>query len=494
VSGSVDGPQPRDGRAWDLLVLGGGTAGMLGAKAAAGFGADVLLVERDRTGGDCLWTGCVPSKSILAAAAAAADARRATRLGVHVDGVRVDFAAVMGHVRAAIAAIEPADSPDALRAAGVRVLQGTARLTGPGAADVGGTPVRFRRALLATGSAPALPPIPGLNRAGALTSDTVWSLTVLPPRLLVLGGGGIGCELGQAFARLGSAVTVVEALPRLLSREDADAAALITDALAADGVRVLTGVAVEAVRPDGHTGAGTAELSDGGTVGYDRVLVAVGRRPRTAELGLDAAGVTVDERGYVRVDAALRTSNPRIWAAGDVTGNPQFTHVAGVHGTVAAVNAILGLRRRVALATIPRVTFTQPELAAFGVGAGQAAPAGLTIRTVEHREVDRAVTEAATAGFTRLVLDSRGRVLGATILGPRAGESLAEVVLAARHGLRSRAIGAAMHAYPTYGDGVWKAALADVEQRLGQGMTRGAIRFLASARRGWLAAHARPRA
>lgn len=470
------------GGGWDLLVVGGGTAGLVAAKTAAGLGASVLLVERERTGGDCLWTGCVPSKALLAAAHAAADARTAARYGVHIDGIRVDFGQVMTHVRAAISAVEPTDSPATLRAAGVAVAHGSARFTGPATADIDGRRIRFRRALIATGSAPLLPPIPGLADADPLTSDTLWQLTDLPRRLLVLGGGSIGCELGQAFARLGSAVALIEATERLLIREDADAAQLVHAALAADGVTIHTGTPLESITAGEDSNR--AQLADGTAVGFDQILVAVGRRPRTDGLGLDTAGVDRDDCGYVAVDPHLRTSNARIFAAGDVTGHPQFTHVAGVHGSLAATNAVLGLRRSVDTATIPRVTFTQPEVAAFGVSAEHArAHPSLTVRTVEHADVDRAIAEGHTAGHTRLVLDRKHRIVGASIAGPRAGESLAELVLAARHGLRARDLAATIHAYPTYGDGAWKAGIAEVQQQLTQPVARRITRTLAGMRR-----------
>jgi pyruvate/2-oxoglutarate dehydrogenase complex dihydrolipoamide dehydrogenase (E3) component len=472
---------PPDGRAWDLLVIGGGTAGIVAAKTAAGFGASVLLVERDRTGGDCLWTGCVPSKALLAAAHAAADARAAARLGVHVEAVRVDFAEVMAHVRLAITTIEPEDAPAALRAAGARVVHGTARLSGPDTAVVDGTTITFRQALLATGSAPSMPDIPGLAEADPFTSDTIWQLDQLPERLLVLGGGSIGCELGQAFARLGSQVTIVESSPTLLPREDPMAATMLLAAFAEEGIAVHNGGEVRNVRRD-DDGRRTVSFSNG-TLAVDVILVAVGRRPRTAGLGLEQAGVDTDEHGHVVVTDRLQTSNPRIWAAGDLTGYPQFTHTAGVHASTAASNAILGLRRTVDTATIPRVTFTQPEVAAFGVSPQQAPAAGLTVRDIGHDHVDRAIAEDLTHGITRLVLDGKGRVVGACIVGPRAGESLAELVLAARHGLRARDLAAAMHAYPTYADGVWKAAIAQVQDELTSPMIVRATGVLGSIRR-----------
>jgi len=470
-------PDPPTDGIWDLLVVGGGTAGLVGARTAASFGASVLMVERDRPGGDCLWTGCVPSKALLAAASAATDAHRATSVGVHVDGVRVAFGEVMTHVRQAIATIEPTDSADALRAAGVAFAAATARFTGPGSADVYGVAVRFRQALVATGSNPAVPPIPGLADADPLTSDTVWDLTQQPDRLVVLGGGTIGCELGQAFTRLGSTVTVVEAHDRLLSNEDPDAARLVTDELTRDGATMLTGTSVTAVE-------GTdIVLGDGRRIAADRVLVAVGRRPDTRGLGLETVGVDTDERGHVRVDEHLRTTNPRIWAAGDVTGHPQFTHVAGVHGATAASNAVLGIRRAAEVTAVPRVTYTSPEVAAVGRPAGSP---GTTARTLHHDEVDRAIVEGRISGFTRLVLDRRGRVVGATVVGPRAGETLAELTLAVRRGLRARDLAGVMHPYPTWGDGPWNAAVAEVREQLAAPVARRAARGLAAVRRRWL--------
>lgn len=321
-----------------------------------------------------------------------------------------------------------------------------------------------------------MPGIPGLAEAAPLTSDTVWGLEALPKRLVVLGGGTIGCELGQASARLGSRVTIVEAERRLLPGEDPDASSAVAAALAGDGVTVCTGVAVTAVEDAGRV----VRLADGTAVAADAVLVALGRRPDTRGLGLDAAGVGTDDRGFVVVDRCLRTTNPRIWSAGDVTGHPQFTHVAGVHGSTAASNAVLGLRRTAQTSAVPRVTYTAPEVAAVGLPAGTP---GTTTRTRQHDEVDRAVAEGRTAGFSRLVLDRRGRVVGTTVVGPRAGEVLAELTLATRRGLRARDLAGVMHPYPTWADGPWNAALADVRERLATPAARRAVRMLAGVRR-----------
>ncbi|MFN4001755.1 dihydrolipoyl dehydrogenase family protein [Microcella sp.] len=473
----------------DLLVIGGGTAGLVAAKTAARFGTSTLLVEAHRMGGDCLWTGCVPSKSLIAAADTAARARNGGRLGIETDAVRVDFAAVMRHVHAAIHEIEPADSAEVVEATGARVIMGRARFTGPRSAEVepldgsGARLVRFRQAIIATGSAPEVPALPGIDGIAVLTSDEVWDLDEQPERLAVLGAGAIGSELSQAFARLGSRVTLVQRNARVLPKEDPDASALVAAAMAHDGIDVRVSTTVERVEAGADGRAGILHLSDGAAVPFDRLLVALGRTPRIAGLGLEAAGVRLDERGYVAVDAALRSSNPRIWSAGDVSGLPQFTHIAGVNGSLAATNAALGLRRRVDADAVPRVTFTHPEVAAVGLAPAEAAAAGCTVREVRHEHTDRAIAEGETAGFTRLVVDAKGRVRGAVIVGPRAGETIGEAALAVRQGITTSAIASTTHPYPTYSDALWNAAIADVRVRLERGAVARAIAVLARWRR-----------
>ncbi len=472
------------GEPWDLLVVGGGTAGIVGAKTAARLGTRVLLVERERTGGDCLWTGCVPSKALLAAAGVAASARTAHRFGIGVAEVSVDFAKVMDHVRATIQHIAPIDSVEALEQESVSVRTATARFTAPDSAEIDGTPLRFRQALVATGASPAVPPIPGLSEVDHLTSDTVWGLSALPAELLVLGGGSIGCELGQAFARLGSKVDLVEGAPRILPREDPLAAAELALALVDDGVTIHTGSGVAKVKPTAP-GCGVLHLENGQQVPFSCLLVAVGRAPRTRDVGLDAAGVEVDGRGFVVVDDLLRTTNPRIWAAGDLTGHPQFTHIAGAHASLAASNAILGVRRKVDLTAVPRVTFTDPEVAAVGLETDRVAPG---LRTIDwsHSHVDRAVAKGEFGGFARLVIDKRGYVLGATVVGPRAGETLGELTLAITRGLTTRDLAGVTHAYPTYNDGPWNAAVSDVRDQLERPATRRALGALSRARSWWV--------
>ncbi|MFI5593912.1 dihydrolipoyl dehydrogenase family protein [Amycolatopsis sp. NPDC051758] len=449
-------------RGYDLAIVGGGTAGIIAAKTAGSLGARVVLVERGRTGGDCLWTGCVPSKSLIASARVARTVRTAGRFGVAAAEPQVDFAAVMAYVRRAIERIQPVDSPAALSEAGAEVVHGTAVFTGPDELEVDGRPLRFRHALIATGSTPALPPVPGLAEVAPLTSDTVWDLTELPGRLAVLGGGPIGCELGQAFARLGAEVTVIEAAGRLLPREEPPAGVALSAALTADGVRVLTSTTVTTAAR--HRGGVRLDLAGAGVLDVDRVLVATGRRPRTAGLGLDAAGVRLDERGCVVVDTKLRTGNHRIYAGGDVTGAPAFTHVAGMHGSIAATNALLAPVRRIDHDRIPWVTFTDPEIAHVGLTEDQARRRhgdAVRVRLLRYEHVDRAIVEDDTDGFTHVVLDTKGRVLGATVVAPRAGEMIAELTgLVARRG-RLRDLTSVVHPYPAWSDGVWNAAVAE---------------------------------
>ncbi|HEY0448576.1 dihydrolipoyl dehydrogenase family protein [Actinophytocola sp.] len=477
---------------YDLVVVGGGTAGIIAARTAGRLGARVVLVERDRLGGDCLWTGCVPSKSLIAAGRTAHTMRASGPYGITPVRPRVDFTAVLAQVRRAIARIEPADSPLALTETGAEVLFGTAVFTGPGEVRVDGVPLRFRRAVVATGSSPTLPPVPGLREVDPLTSDSVWDLEELPAHLVVLGGGPIGCELGQAFARLGAEVTVIEATDRVVPNEEPAASSALAAALAAEGVRVRTATTVTAAtRSAGAAGVELTVTGAGGTtvVRADRILVATGRRPRTTELGLADAGVRLDDQGRVVVDATLRTTNHRIYAAGDIAATPTgtllFTHVAGMHGSIAATNAVLARTRRIDQDRIPRVTFTDPEIAHVGLTESRARQqyGDVRVRLVGHEHLDRAIVEEDTRGFTQVVLDDKGRVLGATIVAPRAGEMIAELTaVIARRG-RLRDLASVVHAYPTWGGAVWQAAVAEADAALRTPRMRRVVRALLALRR-----------
>ncbi len=452
---------------WDLAVIGGGSAGLVAGKTAAGFGARVLLVEKDRLGGDCLWTGCVPSKALISAAHKASIGRTAG----------IDFAATMHGVEGAIRTIAPVDSREALEADGVSVAQGTARFLSPRTLSLNGVKTHFKQAVIATGTSPTVPQLPGSTGLHVLTSESFWDLRELPVKLVILGGGAIGCELGQAMARLGSQVTIVQRGPRILPKEEEEAARIVHNALLADGVTILTGrTAVTATSKDELSG--TLMLDDGQVLHFDRLMAALGRRPGTGDLNLSAAGVVTDTSGFVRVDSALRTSNKRIWAAGDITGMPQFTHTAGVNGSVAATNAILGLRRHAETRVIPRVTFSSPEVAAVGVQASTADPSRHRVITQHHDHSDRAITDSNTSGFTQIVVDQRGRILGGTIVGPRAGETVGELSLAVHAKLTTSSLASTIHPYPTYNDPLWNAAVVDVRYRLGRGMIARAIGLL----------------
>lgn len=452
---------------WDVIIIGGGSAGLVASKTAAGFGSRVLLIEKDRLGGDCLWTGCVPSKTLISAARDTSPSRRA----------EVDFAATMDVVHGAIQAIAPSDSREALESEGVAVARGTARFVSPRTLALDGVELRFRQAIIATGTRPAIPKLSGSTGLQLMTSETFWDLRELPAELVILGGGAIGCELGQAMARLGSRVTIVQRGPRILPREDEAAVRIIHDALLADGVTILTGRTAVAATSTDHL-SGTITLDDGQNLRFDRLLAAVGRRSMAGELNLESARVSINEAGFVGVDTVLRTSNRRIWAAGDITGMAQFTHTAGANGSVAATNAVLGLRRHAEARVIPRITFTSPEVAAVGIQASAADPTRHRVITQHHDHSDRAITESETSGFTQIVVDRRGRILGGTIVGPRAGETVGELTLAVHAKLSTSSVADTIHPYPSYNDALWNAAVSDVRHRLSRGVISGAVAML----------------
>ena len=447
----------------DLVIVGGGTAGLVSGMIAGWAGARVALVEAERTGGDCLWTGCVPSKSLIAAAELAQRIREGGALGVSAGEPEIDFRRVMAHVRSSRDLIEPHDSPDRLREAGVEYVQGHARYTGPGRLEVDGAEFGWRTSILATGSRPALPPIPGLAESEPLTSDTIWDLEELPRRLLVLGGGPIGCELGQALSRLGSDVTIVEREDRLLPRADPDVSELLARTLQSEGVDLWLDTQAESIRA-GAGGAVTLEaVSPQGRLGleFDRVLSATGRRPSSSDIGLEELGVESQPDGRVKTDARLRTTVPGLFAAGDVTGVMPHTHVAAYHAQIATVNALFGLRRRVDYRSVPHVTFTDPEVASVGLSEREARARWGSKATVirhEHADLDRAITAARTTGFAKLVGDARGRLVGATVVGHSAGESIGEMAVRISGRQKIDRISSDVHAYPTFSEAAARAA------------------------------------
>jgi pyruvate/2-oxoglutarate dehydrogenase complex dihydrolipoamide dehydrogenase (E3) component len=445
---------------YDLAVLGGGTAGLIASLYAARLGARVALVEQaEQPGGDCLFTGCVPSKSLIASARLAHQMRTAGRLGLDPLEPRIDFARVMERIQDVIRQAGVRDKAEHLEAEGVEVIRAFGRFARPGVLDAGGRELRFRTAIIATGSRPALPPIPGLAEAEPLTTETVWDLRELPARLAVAGGGATGCELGQAFARLGSSVEIVEAAPLLLPREDPEAGRFLTDVLSGEGVGLHLGAPVARVEPQ-HDGAGVLVAGER-RIEYDRLLVALGRQPAGDGIGLENAGVDVDARGFVKVDARLHTTGDRIWAAGDAVGRMCFTHVAGHQGLTAMANALLRARRSFDYSAVPRVFFTDPELAKIGLTEAEARERlgrdPLVLRH-DYAESDRALTAGTARGFAKLVIGRRGRVLGATLVAPAAGESIAELAALVRRGGTAADLSQVIHAYPTYGEGPARAA------------------------------------
>lgn len=467
----------------DLVVIGAGSAGLVTAYISAAVQAKVVLVERHRMGGDCLNTGCVPSKTLIRSAKAMAELRRAGEFGIRVPEGEADFAAVMARVRRVIGEIAPHDSVERYRALGVHCVEGEARLVSPWAVevrapDVGVRTLTARRIVIASGARPVLPPVPGLAEVSPLTSDTVWSLRVLPRRLVVLGGGPIGCELAQAFARLGAEVTVVEMGARLLPREDEDAAQHVTAALAAEGVSVLAGyraVSVEARSPQGKA-LRVSGLGGEREVGFDEILVAVGRRANVEGIAAGEMALTLTDQGTVGVNDFLETNFPNIYACGDVAGPFQFTHTASHMAWFAAVNALFGRFRRfrVDYSVIPWCTFTDPEVARVGLNEQQARETGVAFESVMYGldELDRAIVDGEPTGFVKvLVRPGSDRILGATIVGAHAGDLIAEFVLAMRQGIGLNALLGTIHVYPTWMEankhvaGAWKRSTVTTGQR-----------------------------
>lgn len=469
----------------DLCVIGGGSGGLTVAAGAVQMGARVVLVEKGRMGGDCLNYGCVPSKSLVAAAAAAETARHAGRFGIGGHEPDVNFLAVRDHLRGVIAAIAPHDSVERFDGLGVVVLQAHARFTGRRELVAGETAVRARRFVIATGSSPAVPPIPGLDGVPYLTNETVFELSERPDHLIVVGGGPIGAELAQAQRRLGTRVTLLE-MGRVLGRDDPEVTAFACRRLAADGVDIREGVAIREVGREGS--AVTVSLEQNGkrlTLTGSHLLVAAGRRANVDDLGLQAAGVECTPKG-VAVDVRLRSSNRRIFAVGDVAavdglGSQQFTHLASYHAGIVIRNALFRLPAKVNYTALPRVTFTDPEIAHVGLTEEEAREKyGSRVRALRSSlaDNDRAQTERATDGLVKVVVGSRGRILGASIAGRHAGELLHPWVLAIDQRLKIGAMARVIAPYPTFGEANKRAAGSYYTPALFGDRTRKVVRFL----------------
>lgn len=431
---------------YDVAVVGGGAGGLSAARAATLEGATTALISDAPLGGDCTWTGCVPSKSLLEAAHAG-----------------LSFGAAMARVHATIEEIASRESPAVLRSEGTDVIEAWARLTDPHTLELDdGSRVRADKIILATGATPALPPVPGLDQCSPLTSDDVWSLGEAPERLAILGGGPIGCELAEAMAAFGVRVTIHEMADRLLPREEPEASDVVLRSLQARGVQVSLGAPVSSARAV----ARGYELTTGGTVTvHDRVLVAAGRRPRSQGFGAEEIGIELTERGHLQVDDRLRTAHDHIWAVGDVNGLLPFTHAADEQGRLAAWQATGRRAWKFDAERTPWVTFTSPEVARIGLSEAEA-PRGARVAWLPLNEVDRAVAAEATEGFVKLIAAPRrllrnaggGRLVGATIVAPRAGEMIHEVALALRTNAFVGRLAQLTHAYPTWSMAVPRAA------------------------------------
>jgi pyruvate/2-oxoglutarate dehydrogenase complex dihydrolipoamide dehydrogenase (E3) component len=477
-------PAPR----YNLVVIGAGTAGLVTAAGAAGLGAKVALIERELLGGDCLNVGCVPSKALIRAARAAAQVRDAAQFGIHIPpGAQVDFPAVMKRMRRLRAGISSHDSAARFRSLGVDVYLGQAAFASANTVEVAGATLRFRRAVIATGARAQRPPIPGVAEAGFLTNENVFALTELPPRLAVIGAGPIGCELAQAFARFGSRTHVLGNHAKILPREDPDAAERVEKALRRDGVEFTLNCRIDSVEKRGRekvvhlTGGqpphptlspapgGEGRVRGGQQLVVDDILIGAGRVPNVDGLNLDLVGVRHDMRDGVAVNDRLQTTNPKIYAAGDVCSRFKFTHAADAMARIVLQNALFKGRAKASALTIPWCTYTDPEIAHVGLSENEAKERGIAFRifTQELADVDRAILDGEDEGFVKVLVSPKGdKILGATIVAVHAGDMISELTLAMVGGLGLRTIAKTIHPYPTQAEAIKKVGDAYNRTRL----------------------------
>lgn len=462
----------------DICVIGGGSGGLSVAAGAAQMGARVVLFEADRMGGDCLNSGCVPSKALLAAAKAAHHAHGNPAMGVTGASPAIDFAAVKRHVAEVIATIEPHDSVERFTGLGVQVITERAAFAGRRLVRSASHEVRAKYVVIATGSTAAIPPIPGLEDVPFHTNETIFADEEKPAHLAIIGGGPIGIEMAQAHARLGCQVTVIEALS-ILGKDDPDAAGILKERLAAEGVEMIEGVGVASVA--GTTGSITLDLADGRKLTASHLLVAAGRRANLTDLGLETAGIAT-RAGSIATDRRLRTSDKRVFAIGDVAGRAQFTHIAGYHAGIVIRNMLFRLPAKIDESLTPWVTYTDPELAHVGLGEAAAAAswgaANIRTQTVPLTGNDRAVAERRTEGMVKIVTHRNGRILGATILAPQAGEMILAWSLAIGTRRRIGSVAGVIAPYPTFGDASKRAAGQFFTEALFSQRTRRLVRFL----------------
>ena len=474
-------PQPAS--CYNLVIIGGGTAGLVAAHGAAALGAKVALIERGLLGGDCLNVGCVPSKTLIRTSRIFADMRDAANYGATRPAtIDVDFSAVMQRMRSIRTRLSRMDSAQRLREAGVDVFFGQAEFTGGDELTVEGTKLRFKKALIATGARPDTPTIPGLQEAGFLTNENIFDVTELPRRLLVIGGGPLGCELAQAFGRFGAQITIVQNWAFFLPKEERDAAQLLSDSFARDGIDVRLNTEVVGVRRDGDTKLVDLVSDDyKSTVVADAILTGTGRNPNVEGLGLEVAGIEYDTIMGVKVNDFLQTTNPLVYAAGDACMEHKYTHVADASARIAVQNALFWGRKRVSALSIPWCTYTDPEIAHVGLYVRQANERSIPVKTftIPMHEVDRAVTDGEEKGFVKIhVKEGSDRIIGATIVARHAGDMINEINLAMVAGVGLRRLANVIHPYPTQANAIKKAADACNRSRL--------TPFVSAALRRWL--------
>jgi pyruvate/2-oxoglutarate dehydrogenase complex dihydrolipoamide dehydrogenase (E3) component len=456
---------------YNLVVIGAGAAGLITASGAAGLGAKVALIERDLLGGDCLNVGCVPSKALIRSARAAAAVRDAGKFGIEVaSGYRVDFAAVMERMRRLRASIAPNDAAARYRELGVDVYFGQASFSGPDTVAVGGQSLKFRKAVIATGARASQPNIPGLAEVGCLTNETVFSLTELPKRLAVIGAGPIGCELAQAFARFGSQVFLIEALHGIVPNEDRDAAEIVRKSMARDGVELLCcGKDLKVEKTLGGKRLTVDSHGQHFDITVDEILIGVGRQPNVDGLNLEAVGVAYDAKAGVQVNDRLQTTNPRIYAAGDICSRYKFTHAADAMARIVIQNSLFFGRAKASALTIPWCTYTDPEISHVGLYEHEAQERGIAIQTFEQslHHVDRAILDGDTDGFVRVYVKAgTDKIVGATVVARHAGEMISEITLAMTAGVGLGTIAKTIHPYPTQAEAIKRVADAYNRTRL----------------------------
>ena len=455
---------------YDIVIIGGGSAGLVVASAAAQLKAKVALVERDKLGGDCLWFGCVPSKSLIHASRVAYQVKNAARFGIYTEPPEIEFAKVTSHVQQVIANIQPHDSPERFRGLGVEVIFGEGKFIDKKTFEVDGQQLTARAFVIATGSRPAIPSVEGLHSADFLTNEKVFDLKERPNSLVIIGAGPIGCELGQAFSRLGSNVTIISSKSHILPKEEPEAALVVQKQFESEGINILKEVRAEKV----EVVDGKKQVTAGGkNIIVDEILVAGGRLPNIESLNLEVAGVEVGKPGII-VNEKLQTTNSKIYACGDVIGGYQFTHVAGYEAVVALTNALFFPISKVNYRVIPWATFTDPELARVGLTEKQAKERygdDVCVLKQPFSGVDRAQAEAATTGFGKIITKGNGEILGAHLVGISAGELIHEIVLAMSHKLPVSAL-TGIHVYPTLSEVNSKAGLLLKKQKYAKNLSQ----------------------